>query len=79
MSKQGFEKKLVDLIMKCLTSVSFFVLINGERKGPIVPSSGLRQGDPLFPYLLLLCTKGLIISLLKKVERDGELRVIKVC
>ncbi|KAF5458308.1 hypothetical protein F2P56_022343 [Juglans regia] len=74
----GFEKKFVDMVMKCVTTVSFFVLINGKPKGPIVPSRGLRQGDPISPYLFLLCTEGLT-TLLRKAERNQVLKGIKVC
>ncbi|XP_042952327.1 uncharacterized protein LOC122289400 [Carya illinoinensis] len=54
------------------------VLINGEPKGPIIPSRGLRQGDPLFLYLFLLCTEGLI-SLLKKAEEHGKITPVRIC
>lgn len=53
-------------------------MINGIPKGPIKPSKGLRQDDPLSPYLFFLCTEGLM-SLLKHVEQSKSLVEIRVC
>ena len=59
MRKMGFDWRWVNLIMECITTVSYSILINGEPFPIIHPSGGIHQGDPLSPYLFLICSEGL--------------------
>ena len=45
--------------MEIVCTASYSILINGEPKGFIKPSRGIKQGDSLSPYLFLLCVEGL--------------------
>jgi hypothetical protein len=67
MRQLGFAEKWISLIMMCLKSVSFSVLINDEQHGYFTASRGIRQGNTLSPYLFLLCVEGLSFLLLKVV------------
>jgi len=60
----GFSERWQNLVMKCVTSVSFSVQINGMFSPTFKPTSGIRQGDPISPYLFVLCAEGLT-SMLK--------------
>ena len=64
--------------METVCTASYSVLINGEPRGYINPSRGIKQGDSLSPYLFLLCAKGLS-SLIKQVVASHTLHGILSC
>ena len=72
MLKLGFQERWVNLIMKCVSTVEYRVRINDEETESFKPTRGLRQGDPLSPYLFLLCTEGLT-ALLAHAEEIGNI------
>ncbi|XP_050249301.1 uncharacterized protein LOC126696657 [Quercus robur] len=76
--KTGFSDTWVALIMECITTVSYSILVNGEPNGVIVPSRGLRQGDPLSPYLFLFCAEGLN-ALLRNAADEGVINGFSLC
>lgn len=67
MLKLSLDHRWVTMAMETITIASYVVLINGEPKGFISPSRGIKQGDLLLPYLFFLCAEGLS-ALLKKAE-----------
>ncbi|XP_013608309.1 PREDICTED: uncharacterized protein LOC106315086 [Brassica oleracea var. oleracea] len=77
MLKMGFDERLVDLIMCCVTSVTYQILVNGQPRGRILPRRGLRQGDHLSPFLFIMCTEALI-SLLDGAEAEKKIEGLRV-
>ena len=78
MLRPGFRQDCVNFIMQCISMVEYRVRINAEESGSFKPTRGLRQGDPLSPYLFLLCTEGLN-ALLTHAEEIGTISSVKVC
>ena len=77
MRKMGFSEIWIGWIMRCITSVKYKVLMNGEPRGNIVPGRGLRQGDPLSPFIFILWTEALV-SLLNHAENQGKITGMRV-
>ena len=78
MMRLGFHERWIMLIMMCVSTVSYSMLINGELKGNIILTRGFSQGDPISPYLFLLCAEGLT-AMLQREEREGLISGILVC
>lgn len=78
MRKLGFHPRWVSLIMTYISSVSYSVLVNGQPHGWIKPSRGLCQGDPLSPYVFLMCVEDLH-SLISHVEAQSEIQGVSLC
>ena len=78
MEKLGFVELWRRLIMRCMITISYAFNINGRPRGHIIPTRGIRQGDPLSPYLFLLCAEGLS-ALIKSSVESGSLEGLAVC
>ena len=76
--EMGFHENWVRLVMETNRTVSYSILINGTPQGFIKPTRGIRQGDPLSPYLFLLCSEGLN-GLIKNSVATGDLRGFSLC
>jgi hypothetical protein len=73
----GFPQHMTDTIMRCVRSVSFSILLNGKPTKSFKPKKGLRQGDPLSPYLFILCAN-VFSGLITKAQMDKEIHGVKV-
>ncbi|CAN1726075.1 LINE-1 retrotransposable element ORF2 protein [Linum perenne] len=64
-------------IRECVQTVKFSVLFNGQGTPMFSPTRGIRQGDPLSPFLFILMTNALSFLIEKRVE-DGSIHGIKI-
>ena len=65
---------MVQLAMETVCTTTYLV-INGKPKGFVTPTRGIKQGDPLSPYLFLFCAEGLS-AMIRKTEEARNLKGI---
>lgn len=77
LQRLGFHANVISWIMECITTVSYSYLINDNVYGSVQPYRGIRQGDPLSPYIFILCGE-VLSGLCSKAAREGNLQGIRV-
>ncbi|RVX15851.1 Tetratricopeptide repeat protein SKI3 [Vitis vinifera] len=70
LQRKGFSQKWRSWIRGCLSSSSFVILVNGNAKGWVKAFRGLRQGDPLSPFLFTLVAD-VLSRLMIRAEETG--------
>lgn len=74
----GFQPLLIELIMNYVKTASFSIFINGIPKCFIKLCRCLRQVDPLFPYLFLMCIEDLV-KLFQREKIYKSVKGIQIC
>ncbi|GJU03986.1 RNA-directed DNA polymerase, eukaryota, reverse transcriptase zinc-binding domain protein [Tanacetum coccineum] len=77
--KFGFHRRMVDWIYTCISSTTFSICVNGESNGYFKGGRGLRQGDPISPYLFTLVMEVFTLIMAKKVENSTEFKYHTGC
>nr|GEZ34524.1 hypothetical protein [Tanacetum cinerariifolium] len=70
----GFPELMVKWIMNCITSTSFTVNVNGDHTSFFKGKRGLRQGDPLSPYLFTLVMEVFNLVLRREIGKNSAFR-----
>ncbi|GLT60633.1 hypothetical protein SLA2020_333910 [Shorea laevis] len=73
----GFHDWWVTRVMEFVRSTSYSILVNGKPTKTFFPGRGLRQGDPLSPYLYLLVVD-VLSKLVSRAVRDGSLYAYRI-
>ena len=68
LERKGFSTKWRSWIRGCLLSTSFAVLVNRNAKCWVKDTRGLRQRDPLFPFLHTIVADVLSRMMMKREE-----------
>lgn len=71
MRKIQFPERFVKLITNCVSTVTYSFNLNQKDFGKILPTRGLQQGDPLSPFLFVLCAQGLSFILQHHIKRNS--------
>ena len=66
----GFGPKWLGWMWSCISITKFLVLVNGVPAGFFPSSKGLRQGDPLSPYLFVMGMEVLSALIRRAIEGD---------
>lgn len=77
LSLHGLPPKFIHLIMECVSSSSFSVLINRSPSRFFKPTRGLRQGNPLSTFLFTIYID-LLSRMLVRAEDDNCFQGIKI-
>ncbi|GMJ02632.1 hypothetical protein HRI_003932400 [Hibiscus trionum] len=77
LGRMGFSRLWVLRIMLCVRTVTYSVVLNGSVGLVFNPTRGIRQGDPLSPYLFLICSEGLS-ALLRIAASNNELQGARI-
>ena len=77
MEKLGFGRRWIAWIMECVSSASMSILLNGSPLRPFKMERGLRQGDPLSPYLFILVSE-VLIHFLKKAHDMNMIEAVTI-
>lgn len=75
----GFPEKMTAWIKECVSTPSYSVIVNGESFGFFKGEKGLRQGDPLSPYLFTLVMQVLTIIVKKRIGENGWFKYHSKC
>ncbi|XP_019164336.1 PREDICTED: uncharacterized protein LOC109160503 [Ipomoea nil] len=67
----GMERHWVNIIMECVTTPKLAILWKGSQLDWITPTRGLRQGDPISPYLFVLCMERLSRLIKEEVHKKN--------
>ncbi|VFQ90070.1 unnamed protein product [Cuscuta campestris] len=74
----GFPTRFISLIMECVTTASYSIMVNGEGHGFFKSKRGLRQGDPMAPTLFLFCIE-YFSRMLNTKAKEGVFSYHKDC
>nr|GEX29514.1 hypothetical protein [Tanacetum cinerariifolium] len=75
----GFHTRMITWIMKCVSTTSIFISINGSLYGFFKGKRGLRQGDPLSPYLFTLIMETLTLMLQRGMRNASAFTYHRYC
>ncbi|XP_074336055.1 uncharacterized protein LOC141673224 [Apium graveolens] len=76
--KMGFSPWWVHLVLQCVSTGSYNIVHGDQIMGLVSPSRGIRQDDPLSPYLFIICAEGLL-SVIRYYESKKWHRGVSIC
>ena len=80
MRRMRFMERWIKLMMVRIKKISYSILVNGEHKGMIHPTYGIKQGDPRSPFIFLLCMEGdnFLFCKANQLECEKVLNILEI-
>lgn len=75
----GFPNQMVQWIRECISTPCYSIILNGQNHGFFKAKKGLRQGDPISPYLFTLVMQVLSVMIKRRIDEDGRFRYHAKC
>ncbi|GJT64892.1 RNA-directed DNA polymerase, eukaryota, reverse transcriptase zinc-binding domain protein [Tanacetum coccineum] len=79
MIRFGFPSKMVSWIMTCIANPKFTICVNGERYGYFRCGRGLRQGDPISPYIFTIIIEILNFIVKDEIRKESSFKYLFGC
>lgn len=73
----GFSEEWIKWVANCINTTRFSILLNGSPQGFFVSEKGIRQGDPISPFLFIIMVEALG-RLISKKREDGGWKVVHI-
>lgn len=73
LERLGFHSIWINWIMQCVTTVTYSYLVDDTAYGKVTPYRGIRQGDPLSPYMFIICGE-VLSDLCRNATQDTTLK-----
>ena len=74
----GFPNIWIKLIMRCITTVTYQVIVDGELTNTFLPQQAIKQGDPLSPNLFILGAN-VLSNMLQQAELNNQIQGVRAC
>lgn len=71
LDRLGFDSVWIDWVKQCVCTVKYSIYVNGAQVCNVIPYRGLRQGDPLSPYLFLFVADVFSIIIQKAIQNKS--------
>ncbi|GJW04980.1 RNA-directed DNA polymerase, eukaryota, reverse transcriptase zinc-binding domain protein [Tanacetum coccineum] len=70
----GFPCQMIKWIMTCISTPKFTIYVNGERYGYFKGGRGLRQRDPISPYIFTMVIEVLNLLVENEIRKENAFK-----
>ncbi|XP_056690403.1 uncharacterized protein [Spinacia oleracea] len=71
LARKGFDRNSTDLILNCIASPATSIIVNGKPSPSFKTTRGIRQGDPISPYVFIICMEYLADMISEAASKEN--------